>query len=312
LSYCGISIHHVDREFRSLYFILGCYPYDVESHSAQHLRAFVEEKLNDYQLYLDSSKYVVTDNEAKMLSAFRENCKRIGYADHYLNRQLKHAFESQQIHVTKTVIDHVNCDGIQYLFSTIKNIVSSVRRSHKQQSLSKKLQSYSDTRFNGALFMLDVFRELFDELPPVLINIKLIDDFKEIDKQLLDDVCAFLDSFQEVIKSLSEDKKPSLYLVIPLRQYLLKKCDILEDDHTSLIELKVFLAHRIKTAWMITNEHRLATVLHPKLKKFETSNEEKQNAIDVLKREFEIHCCINFDSINPLSSSPKTSVTSTP
>ncbi|CAF4687664.1 unnamed protein product, partial [Rotaria sp. Silwood2] len=188
LSYCDTSVHHTDRDFRLFNFILGCYPYDAESHSAQHLHAFVDQKLNEYKLRLDSSKYVVTDNEAKMLSAFRENCTRIGCSDHYINRQLKHAFESQQIHVSKTVIENVNCDAIQGLFFTIKNIVSSVRRSHKQQILSKKLQSYSDTRFNGALYMLDVFRELFDEFPAVLINSKLIDAYQEIDKQTLDDV----------------------------------------------------------------------------------------------------------------------------
>ncbi|CAF4164080.1 unnamed protein product [Rotaria sordida] len=298
LSYCGISVHHTDRDFRLFNFILGCYPYDAESHSAQHLRAFVDQKLNEYKLCLDNSKYVVTDNEAKMLSAFRENCTRIGCSDHYINRQLKHAFESQQIHVSKTVIENVNCDAIQGLFFTIKNIVSSVRRSHKQQILSKKLQSYSDTRFNGALYMLDVFRELFDELPAVLISSKLIDAYQEIDKQTLDDVCVFLHPFEEVIESLSENKKPCLHRVIPLKQYLLNKCDSFQGDQTS---------HRIKVAWIITNEHRLATILHPKFKKFESCADEKRAAIDVLKNEFDVHYDANLDSINSLSPSTTTS-----
>ncbi|CAF2713395.1 unnamed protein product [Rotaria sp. Silwood2] len=260
LSYCGISIHYTDRDFRLLNFILRCYPYDAESHSAQHLRTFVDQKLNEYKLRLDSLKYVVTDNEAEILSAFRENCTRIECSDHYIDRQLKHAFQSQQIHVSKTVIENVNCDDIQGLFSTIKNIVSSVRHSHKQQSLPKKLQSYSGTRFNGVLYMLDAFRKLFDELPPVLINSKLIDAYQEIDKQTLDDVCVFLHPFEEVIESLSENKKPRLHSVILLNQYLLNK------------------SHRIKVAWFITREHRLVTILHPNFKKFESCADEKQAA----------------------------------
>ena len=56
----------------------------------------MKKKLNEYKSHLDNTEYVVTDNEAKMLSAFREGCTRIGCSDHYLNRQLKHAFE---IHV---------------------------------------------------------------------------------------------------------------------------------------------------------------------------------------------------------------------
>ncbi|CAF2941605.1 unnamed protein product, partial [Rotaria sp. Silwood2] len=277
LSYCDTSVHHTDRDFRLFNFILGCYPYDAESHSAQHLHAFVDQKLNEYKLRLDSSKYVVTDNEAKMLSAFRENCTRIGCSDHYINRQLKHAFESQQIHVSKTVIENVNCDAIQGLFFTIKNIVSSVRRSHKQQILSKKLQSYSDTRFNGALYMLDVFRELFDEFPAVLINSKLIDAYQEIDKQTLDDE-----------------------LMIKIEVYC---------QHF-FISTSSFVGHRIKVAWIITNEHRLATILHPKFKKFESCADEKQAAIDVLKKEFDVHYDANLDSINSLSPSSTTTSTS--
>ena len=99
----------------------------------------------------------------------------------------------------------------------IKVIVSSVRRQHKQQTLSKKLQLYRETRFNSALFMMDVFREVFDELTSVLINNKLIGNFKRIDKQMLDDIDVFLYPFQKVIEALSKAKTPSLYRVIRLR-----------------------------------------------------------------------------------------------
>ena len=60
-----ISLHHADENFCLLLFVLGCYPYDGESHSASHVRAFVDNKLADYNL-TDSSKYVVTNNERKM------------------------------------------------------------------------------------------------------------------------------------------------------------------------------------------------------------------------------------------------------
>ena len=59
-------MHHVDENFCLLVFVLGCYPYDGESHSVSHVRAFVDNKLADYNLTLDSSKYVATDNEPKM------------------------------------------------------------------------------------------------------------------------------------------------------------------------------------------------------------------------------------------------------
>ena len=68
----------------------------------------MEKILNEYKLHhLDNTKYVVADNEAKMISAFREDCIRIKCSDHYLNRQLKHAFESAQIHISKSIIEYI-------------------------------------------------------------------------------------------------------------------------------------------------------------------------------------------------------------
>lgn len=106
---------------------------------------------------MDSAKYVVSDNEPKMIATFRDYCIRVGCADHYLNKQLQHAFESEQIHVNKNIVDKVDCDIIQNLFNQIKKVVGHIRRSHQQQNLSKKLVSYSETRFNGACLMMNNF-----------------------------------------------------------------------------------------------------------------------------------------------------------
>ncbi|CAF4186645.1 unnamed protein product, partial [Rotaria sordida] len=59
ISYCGIALSHVDSNYRRYTFILGCYPYDGKSHSAANVRAFVDSKLADYNLTLDSSKKIV-------------------------------------------------------------------------------------------------------------------------------------------------------------------------------------------------------------------------------------------------------------
>ncbi len=117
---------------------MGCFPYNAATHSAQHLREFVNKVLQEYKRELDSTKFVVTDNEPKMLSAFREQCCPAGCADHYLNKQLQHGFESDQIHLNKNNIEKVNCELIQNIFSQVKKVVSFVRRSHQQQKLSRK------------------------------------------------------------------------------------------------------------------------------------------------------------------------------
>jgi hypothetical protein len=179
-----------------------------------------------------------------MISAFRDQCSRIGCADHYLSKQLQHAFESEQIHLNKNTVEKVDCDLVQNIFNQVKKVVSSVRRSHQQRKLCRQLQTYSQTRFGGAIIMLNIFREVFFELPEVLINTKIMDDYNMVDKELLDDVCDFLEAFDEVLDALNEDKQPCLHRVIPLRQQLINKCEVKEVDSSAIIQLKVFLGKK--------------------------------------------------------------------
>jgi len=180
-----------------------------------------------------------------MIAAFRDECSRIGCSDHYLNKQLQHAFESEQIHVNRNTVEKVNCDIVQYTFKQVKSVVTNVRTSHRQQQLSIKLQAYSKTRFNGAFIMLEIFRQVFDELPSVISNNKTTNEsFNVIDKQLLDEICEFLKPFEEVIEALSEEDRPSLHRVIPLRECLLKKCAVNDEDSAGLCELKIFLGEK--------------------------------------------------------------------
>ncbi|CAF4704596.1 unnamed protein product, partial [Rotaria sp. Silwood2] len=187
---------------------------------------FVNKILEEYKLQLDSTKFVVTDNEPKMLPPFREQCSRVGCADHYLNKELQQAFQSDQIHLNKNTIEKVNCELVQNIFNQVKKVVSCVRHSHQQQNFSQKFQTYSETRFGGAIIMLDIFREFFFKLPEVLINRKTLNDYNLIEKELLDDICNYLEPFQEILGAVSEDQQLSLHRVIPLRQYLMNKCEV--------------------------------------------------------------------------------------
>lgn len=244
INYCGIAIRYVDDDFKLFSFILGCYVYDAPSHSATHFRDFVDSKLQEYNLQLDASKFVVSDNEPKMIAAFRDKCTRIGCSDHYLNKQLQHSFESTEIYINKATVEKVNCEVAQNIFLNVKKIVTNVRRAHRQQQLSMKLQSYSETRFNGAMIMLDIFRKVFYELPAILTSTKSMDNYNLIDKESLDDICRFLQPFEEVIEILSEDQRPTLHRVIPLRQCLINKCETTENDTTAVLELKLFLGEK--------------------------------------------------------------------
>lgn len=120
ISYCGVALRYVTKDFELFTFILGCFPYNAATQSAQHLREFVNKILEDYKLVLDSTKFVVTDNEAKMLAAFKEQCFRIGCADHYFKKQLQHAFQSEKIYSNKNTFDIVGCELAQTIFNHVK------------------------------------------------------------------------------------------------------------------------------------------------------------------------------------------------
>ena len=97
IQYCGILLHYISNNWKLHCFVFGCYPYNLESHSAINKRKFVELKLVDFGLELNDSIYVVSDNETKMIATFKSNCQRIGCAAHYINKQLEHRFNEEEI-----------------------------------------------------------------------------------------------------------------------------------------------------------------------------------------------------------------------
>ncbi|CAF3959273.1 unnamed protein product [Rotaria sp. Silwood1] len=107
----------------------------------------------------------MSDNEPTMKRTFSQSCIQLGCSDHYLNKQLEHAFTSEKIDG-----ENVNCELTQELFRDIKFIVGSVRRGHKQQNLSRKFILYGETRFRGAYQMLKVFLSVFNEVASILDN----------------------------------------------------------------------------------------------------------------------------------------------
>ncbi|CAF1526422.1 unnamed protein product, partial [Adineta steineri] len=76
LSYCGISLSHIDQEFQSYMFSFGCFPYEMKNKRASTIRSFVNGTLKTFGLALDSEKFVVTDNEPTMTCTFNTDCKR--------------------------------------------------------------------------------------------------------------------------------------------------------------------------------------------------------------------------------------------
>lgn len=195
------------------------------------VRKFVDDCLADYGLRLTEDVYIVTDNENKMKCCFQAGARRIGCADHYLNKLIEHAFTG----------NHDKTPEVFKLFSCVKNIVVHLRRSHRQAGLSKKVQCYSDTRFVGAFIMLESFASVITELGQVLDREYLL-LYTDIDTDLLRQIVLFMHPFSDVIEELSDSLRPTLHRVIPLRQHLIDCCSPHIDDEVGLEKLKYYLS----------------------------------------------------------------------
>ncbi|CAF5082801.1 unnamed protein product, partial [Rotaria magnacalcarata] len=239
----------------------------------------VDAQLLSFGLTLNNKIFVVTDNENKMRAAFKEKCTRIGCSIHYLSKQLEHSFTSEEIDRT-----FVRCTEIQKLFDNVKKVVTHVRRTHRQVKLKQKLQLYSDTRFNGAFYMLNVFLNVFDDIGSVLSS-GYIDYLTGVDKDLLEEVCQFLIVFDNAINQLSEEERPTMHQVLPIRQLLIDHCEVIFEDSSELKELKLFLGERIRSVWILQDQHYICTFLHPRLKRFDTAPHEKDIAFNLVKQE---------------------------
>ena len=88
--------------------------------------------------------------------------------------------------------------------------------------------------------MLLSFLNLYDEIPSVLETTN-ISSYATIDQELLKQICSFFSQFDQVINELSDDKRPTLYRVIPLRRFLIEKCAIDSVDLPGLRKVKLFL-----------------------------------------------------------------------
>lgn len=93
-----------------------------------------------------------------MCCAFAD-LKRVGCSDHYLNKILETTF---------TDTKNLELEEVRNLFCSVQGIVEYVRRAHRQNKLSKKLQVFSKTRFSGAYHMFHVFNDIFEEIPQAL------------------------------------------------------------------------------------------------------------------------------------------------
>ncbi|CAF3866394.1 unnamed protein product, partial [Rotaria sordida] len=126
IHYSGLIIHFIDSQWHLHVFTLACQAYDYETQHVIHIRSFVDKVLEEFGFYLNGNIFIITDNENKMKSAFKDDVKRIECSVHHINIVLQHAF----------IYDDIQCDAAQLLFTVVRAIVAKVHKYHKQSLLS--------------------------------------------------------------------------------------------------------------------------------------------------------------------------------
>jgi hypothetical protein len=295
--YGGLSLHYIDEQLQLRVFTLACQAYDYESQHAINLRSFANKILEEFGLFMNDRVFIVTDNENKMKSAFKDDVQRVGCSAHYLNKILQHAF----------TINGIKCDAAQLYFKLVRAIITNVRQCHKQSLLSTCLLNYSDTRFNGIYLMIDSFLKVYYELPTILSE-EQKRNFLKIDRDSLESLCIYLKKFHDVIEKLSCEKTPTLHLVIPYKQLLINLSVINENDDQLIRPVKEYIRKELPDYWVVSDVHYIATMLHPNLKSFNHTPNKKYHAEALLKSEFNEHQQIEKQQLSSINVSKKTQI----
>ncbi|CAF0890703.1 unnamed protein product, partial [Didymodactylos carnosus] len=104
---------------------------------------------------------------------------------------------------------------------SVLELVTHVRKCHKQSLLSVNVQSYCETRFNGSYLMMNSVLNVFNELPNVISDDQKL-NYLTISRDELQLVCLYLEHFDDVIERMNtnvQDKtktKDSKKLVNPI------------------------------------------------------------------------------------------------
>ena len=275
LHYGGVSLHFVNSNFYLYVFVLACKLYDLPNQKAHQIRDFLNTILEEFNLKLTEDTFVVSDNEPKMICAFKDDAIRVGCSAHYINKVIEHAFES----------DEALCVGVQNLFTIVRDIINYIRQSHKQSFLSVCIQNYCKTRFSTVYIMLNSFLAVYNELPSILNNNQR-QSFLKINYNELVQLTKYLKHFHDVLEKLCCEETPTLHLVVSYKQLLINRSTKNDDDHPNLIQLKRYLSEHLQSYWKIKDVHYVAMLLHPNLKSFYLIPSKKEYATGLLKVEF--------------------------
>ncbi|CAG5958710.1 unnamed protein product, partial [Menidia menidia] len=229
--------------------------------SSDRIRSTVEGILQEFGILSNDTAFV-TDNGSNVVAAFKDYV-RLSCAGHNINLILKYVFD----HLDENNPVHSN---IIKLFKDTKTLVTHFKRAGLQKALDQSLKQSVETRWNTRLAMLQSVNDALrsGRLHDILLRRNELRYLNNIDCELLEDIIQLLKPFDEATRHLSTDQTPTLHLVLPTKETLLRGLSIQDGDSVIVKELKGKLAQAVEMKFKVHLYHKVATALSPSLRSF--------------------------------------------
>lgn len=157
IEFTSIAVSFVDRDYRLQSYDLCVREYDAASKHAVNIRSDLMEKLSTYidtsALNNMTAKFVfVSDSDAKLVAALRDDFDRQSCAVHDLSLAVKAALKSAETNNLGLMID------------ACKELVRHFKKTGMNNKLSHTLKQDVSTRFNSIHTMLTSIDSVYDEV----------------------------------------------------------------------------------------------------------------------------------------------------
>ncbi|XP_008189831.1 zinc finger BED domain-containing protein 4-like [Acyrthosiphon pisum] len=225
-----------------------------QSHTAEYIGKTLVETLSNWSVQKENVVAVVTDSGANfkkaIINEFTAN-KHIPCVAHTINLVVEKAIEkTQEINVQTKV----KSGGVPAIMSKIREIVKFVKRSSKASDSLRKCQKLQGTiegkylkpildvrtRWNSSFYMIERFSTLAIYLSQVLLEFNGTDIPEMVsvsELNCLKEMCALLQSFEQLTRELSTEKTVMSSKVIPL--IVCTKNELIKQDPTITITIQL-------------------------------------------------------------------------
>lgn len=275
VSYLSLTLHYVankGREYAMMTKLAALVPMDSKKKKSYDvILPIINQKIN--QLGLDEFRDLitfVTDRGTNIVKALR-GFQRLNCQAHFIDNIVKQTYRVKPM---------------AKIIKTVRKIARYIKINGLNETFDSTIKSFSETRWNSAVTMLESVYKNWDQLESLLKSNKSQHSLANIRKEAIKSVIDFLLPFKSITAAL-EKGNVTLHEVLPAMSKI--RAMLLIDQHDSSIvkKMKVAASTYYNSKSTLHKYHYLATALHPETNSMKSlSPDEKLFATRVLREEY--------------------------